>query len=196
MIGLKSFGENSSGSSVPGSPDPARWQLLIGSPPLGMVRVPLSASIQCDSQQPFVTCHGRLERTEGPLQPGFDVSEFLQGPSFMGDPPRAVHLLWSLKLTPPVLVGGEFFIPVPAFPLIHGTILVADWSYATGGDAVRTRAVCVDVPIESFDWSTVTPLPGEPQHSVVEHHPTGTPDLALAALPLWPALWRHSRMRG
>mgnify|MGYP001619925716 CR=1 FL=1 len=165
---------------------------------MGAVRVPLSASIQCDSQQPFVVCHGRLERTEGPLEPGIDVSEFLTGPSFMGTPPRAVHLLWSLKLTPPVLSGGEFFIPVAAFPLIHGTILVAEWSYATGSDAVRTRATCVDVPIETFDWSRVQPVTGTPRHSVVRHetpHASGVTSLA-AALPLWPALWRYRRMRG
>ena len=200
MIALKTFEENSSGSSVAGSPDPERWQLLLAGPPIGMVRVPLSLAVQCDSQQPYVTCHGRLEATDdGPQEPAVDISEFLTCCSTLGtQPPRGVQILWSMKLTPPVLVGGEYFIPVPGFPLIHGTMLAVGWSYATSRDAVRTRAVCVDVPIEQFDWSRVQPLTGAPRHSVVRHDtPRASVVTSLAAaLPLWPALWRSRRMRG
>lgn len=197
MIALKTWAENSSGNSVAGSSNPVRWQLLIPSPPVGIVRVPLSAAIQCDSRQPYVTCHGRLERTVDPLEPGVDVTEFFTTSEMLpyGDPPRAAHLLWSLKLTPPVLVGGEYFIPVPAFPLIAGTLLAAEWAYATGGDAVRTRAVTVDVPLAEFDWSTVRPLDGQPRHSVVRG-PAPRPEwMWLATLPVAPALWRWRRMQ-
>ena len=199
MNALKSFEENSSGMSAAGSPDPERWQLLLAGPPIGMVRVPLSLAVQCDSRQPYVTCHGRLEATDdGPQEPGIDVSELLTCCSVMGaNPPRAIQILWSIKLMPSVLVGGEYFVPVSGFPLIHGTVLAVGWSYATGYDAVRTRAVCVDVPIEAFDWSKVTPLQGTPQHRVVEHRPQDRPtDFALASLPLWPAIWRYRRMGG
>ena len=168
------------------TPDPERSMVLVPEPPAGVVRVPIYAAVQADGPTelvagqppetvtipiPFISCHGRLERTGNAFDAGVDVSAFLTTSPYNGS--SGTCLLWSMRLTPPVLVGGEFFLPVSAFPIVRGTTITANWSYATaafnGQPAynVRTRAVWVDVPIGAFDWSRVQPLPMQPKQTTV-----------------------------
>ena len=163
-MNFETFADNTSGSSALGLPDPERIQMLLPPPSAAnLVRVPLYAAIQADGpasvivngvtyEFPFISCHGILRAS-----PAVDGWRLL---------PTTV-ILWSIKLTAPVLRGGEFFVPVGAFPLPAGWEILASWSYATGHFALRSRTVSVEVPAETFDWSQARPLPLQPQQTTV-----------------------------
>lgn len=137
---LQTHADNASGQALPGQVDPSTEISLLPAPPPGWVRVPLWASIQSDGPEPLVTCHGILRRSPA-------------GPGWALDPDTV--WLWVVKLTPEVLVGGEFPVAVPLFAIPEGWEVIASWSFATGAHAIRTRAVSVDLPAATFDWSGV-----------------------------------------
>ena len=149
---LQPHSDNSSGKSVSGRVDPSEDMLLLPPPPAGFVRHPLWAAIQSDGPELLVTCHGILRRT--PL-----VAAWATDPSTI--------ILWTVKLTPVAMVGGEYFVPVPAVPLPVGWEIIASWSYATGAHALRTRAVSVLLPADTYDWSQARPLAGDPRLTTV-----------------------------
>lgn len=125
-------------ASKTGAVDPSTEMMLLPSPSPGMVRVPLWGGIQADGPEPLVTCHAVLR----PVDLGADWAL---------DPRTCI--LWTVKLTPAAMVGGEFFIAVPLFPLPEGWEVIASWSYQTLTHPLRTRAVSVEVPAASVDWS-------------------------------------------
>lgn len=136
-----------SGQAAPGRVDPNTDLLLLPSPMVGYVRVPLWAGIQSDGREHLVICHGILRRVG-------------VGAGWATHPDTC--LLWNVRLTPVVLhapesspQGAELFIPVPLFPLPEGWEVITSWSYATGAHQMRTRAVSVDVPAADFAWSRV-----------------------------------------
>ena len=140
--------DNGTGAAASGHVDPSTEIMFFPAPDVGMVRVPLYAAIQSDGPEKLVTCHGILRRSPA-------------GPLWMLDPDTII--LWTVKLTPVAMVGGEYLVPVPLFPIPEGFEVIASWSYAAGAHAVRTRAVSVQLPAETFDWSTARPLAGAPQ---------------------------------
>lgn len=133
-----------SGAARPGHVDPSTEIALFPRPQLGMVRVPVWASIQSDGPEPLVTCHGILRRVD-------------LGVGWLTHPDTCI--LWTVKLTPAAMIGGEYFVPVPLFPIPEGWEIIASWSYATGAHALRTRAVSVEVPAATFDWGRASSLP-------------------------------------
>lgn len=141
------------GRAASGMPDPDSNMLLLPEPPAGFVRHPLFASIQSDGAELLVTCHGILRRT-----PAIAAT-------WQTDPTTCI--LWTVKLTPLAMVGGEFFIRVDAIDLPAGWEIIASWSFATGAHALRTRAVSVLIPEGSFDWSRARPLLGNPRLTTV-----------------------------
>ena len=145
---LRVYQDNATGAAASGHVDPSTEIMFLPSPPAGVVRVPLFAAIQSDGPEPLVTCHGILRRSPA-------------GPGWATDPDTCI--LWTVKLTPEAMVGGEYFIPVSLFPIPCGREVIASWSYATGAHALRVRAVCVDLPEAGYDWSRAQPLPGCPR---------------------------------
>ena len=135
------------GEADTGHVDPSTDMLLLPTPPAGFVRHPLFTSIQSDGPERLVTCHGILRRTPADKL------------TWKTDPTTVI--LWTVKLTPIAMVGGEYFVPVPAFPLPEGWEIIASWSYATGAHALRTRAVSVLLPANTYDWSQARPLAGD-----------------------------------
>ena len=145
---LQTHQELRSGAAASGHVDPSTEQLLFPTPDPGMVRVPLYAAIQSDGPEKLVTCHGILRRANVEW--------------WWATEPDTI-ILWTIKLTPAAMVGGEYFVPVPVFPIPEGFEVIVSWSYATGAHALRTRAVSVQLPALTFDWSTARPLAGAPQ---------------------------------
>ena len=124
--------DNTSGAAQSKHVDPSTDLMLFPAPYAGWVRVPLYAAIQSDGPELLVTCHGILRRIS-PAGTGWTL-----------DPDTII--LWTIKLTPAAMVGGEYFVPVPLFPVPEGFEIIASFSYATGAHALRTRAVSVQVP--------------------------------------------------
>ena len=145
---MQVFQDNATGQAASGQVDPSTEVMFLPGPWPGMVRVPLYAAIQSDGPELLVTCHGILRRAPA-------------GPSWATDPETCI--LWTVKLTPVAMVGGEYFVPVSLFPIPYGWEVIASFSYATGAHAVRVRAVSVDVPESTYDWSHARPTPASPQ---------------------------------
>lgn len=159
-VRLRTFMENDSGQSIAnadgtGSVDPSVEHVLVPEPPMGYVSVPVNAAIQCDSDRVLVACQMVLNRTGNPVDPTIDVQWMPQ--ENVGD--RAI-LGMTIKLTPVALVGGEFMIQAPVFPIVHGFNILASWSFATPSSAIRTRCTTYEVPIEQFDFSRVRQMGG------------------------------------
>ena len=150
---LITHADEARGEAASVMPDPATNMLLLPAPPEGWVRVPLYASIQSDGAEALVTCHGILRRVPAAAA------------TWLTDPTTII--LWTVKLTREAMVGGEYFVPVPVFPLPFGWEIIASWSFATGGHALRTRAVSVLLPADTFDWSQARPLPGDPRLTTI-----------------------------
>lgn len=152
-MNLEIHSDEARGAAASGMVDPSTDMLLLPEPPTGFIRHPLYASIQSDGGEPLVTCHGILRHAHA-------IAE-----TWATDPTTCI--LWTVKLTPLAMVGGEYFVPVPAFDLPYGWEIIASWSYATGAHALRTRAVSVLIPEGQFDWNHSRPLPGDPRLTTV-----------------------------
>ena len=131
-----------------GAVDPATDTAFLPAPTPGKVRVPLWAGIQADGPEPLVVCHGILRRSPAP-------------PNWLTHPETCI--LWTVKLTPLAMVGGEYFVQVPLFPIPEGWEVIASWSYQTIGRPLRTRAVSVEVPAETFAWGQAWPMAFQPR---------------------------------
>ena len=145
--------------------DPSYEHVLVPEPDPGFVRIPIIASIQADGLRPFTTCHALLNPTNvvggvPVFEPGVDVTWQNQNNV------RNALIYWSAKLTPAVMQGGEYFLPVPVFPIFRGLNILASWSYVDG--AIRTRCFSVQVPLAEFDWSKAQwPLGFQSRHTTV-----------------------------
>ena len=144
--------DQASGAATPGHVDPSTDISFLPPPPPDCVRVPLWAAIQSDGPEPLVTCHGILRRD--PALPGWAT-----------DPDTC--LLWTVKLTPAAMVGGEYFVAVPLFPIAPGWEVIASFSYATGAHALRTVAVSILAPAATYDWTRARATPGQPRLTTV-----------------------------
>lgn len=169
--------ENDSGQSTPidgpngeklSSVDPSVEHILIPEPRPGYVMVPLYAGVQCDSDRDLVVWQALLNPVKH-VVPADTTTE----PVFHPADTPGVEIVWqdqenirnavcgpSMRLTRDALVGGEYFLSVPVFPIVHGLNILSSWSYATGGSAIRSRSVCVEVPMASFDWSRLSACTG------------------------------------
>lgn len=126
---------------------PNTYQILLPEPSVGMVRIPLLAAIQSDGPDAVKICHGCLKLSGNPFDP-------------LWDEVWTPCLLWSVKLTSVAMVSGEFWLQVPAFPIVRGTYLEVEWADSlNGAHAFRTRSISVEVPASTYDWSRAHSLP-------------------------------------